>query len=131
MEDTITAAVTFRTLWISGSFIVGIIVWVYKLWYDTKLNKEEIIKLKREHTEEIEKIKSEHKAFREQIHTNIDRVKDEMRLEFKKFSKDIEEFFEKHEKRELEDSRLLSDKLERMMMSLTEIKVDLAKKVDK
>ena len=45
MEETMAAAVTLKTLWVSGSLIVGMIIWIYKLWSDTKQNKEEIAKM--------------------------------------------------------------------------------------
>lgn len=142
MEETVLAAVTLKTLWVSGSLIVGVIIWVYKLWHDTKLNKEaithlktkhevDLVKLSNDYEKKIVEIKNEHKEFKKLMYAALEKTNMEMRDGFKEMSTNIESFFNKHEERELEEQRILYERLERIIGNLTEIKVELAKKADK
>lgn len=134
MEHFIAALAGLKSAWISISFLIGIIIWIYRLRLDTNVNTKAIVTLKEDLEkrdikidEAIEKNVNRLNIIDNEIDVKLEKIEFQLHNEIRTIKVEIKDELKSYAEREVQRAIRMFEKLELMQKDLTDIKIDQAR----
>jgi F0F1-type ATP synthase membrane subunit b/b' len=131
MEALIASLADLKVIIGAVTFLIGIVIWVYRLRLDTNVNSEAIKALKEDIEKKVEDNESQISNIKKEIDVNINNVKDDLHDKVEVLRLSIKEELKEIKDKDFERSKRVFEKLDEIGKDITNIKVDNANNVSK
>lgn len=128
MEALITALGNFKVIIGAITFLVGIVIWIYKLRLDTNNNTEAIKDLKKTNKKVIKDLRADMIKKDEEIDRKIEILRLGIKEELKEIKDDFKEDFKAYKDKDGERVARIFDKLDEIGKEIVIVKVEQAKR---
>jgi len=138
MEPVTTFAAGIKSIWVSISFLVAVVIWVYKLRADTNKNTEDLKAYKETTNERLDSnsnkitnietnVDNKIVEVRHNFEVKIERMKTEIHDEIRSIKTEVKSDLKEHAEKEVNRAIRIFEKLEEIQRDLVDVKVNQAK----
>jgi hypothetical protein len=128
MEALVAALGDFKVIIGAITFLVGIVIWIYRLRLDTNVNTKAIEDLKDTNVKVIKDLRADMVKKDEEIDQKIEILRLSIKEELKEIKDDFKEDFKAYKDKDGERASRIFDKLDEIGKEIVIIKVEQAKR---
>lgn len=138
MDPLSSTLATAKSVWVSLSFLVAIVIWVYRLRADTNKNTQDLKEFKEKSEKDIENNKTKIDAIETNVNTKIveikhdfefkiEKMKGEIHDEIRSIKTEVKTDLKEHAEKEVNRAIRIFEKLDEIQKDLVDMKINQAK----